>query len=245
MQVYEEIKKNVKKALPEILALRNTALKKPDGSYVTKGDLLVDQIVRETILDIDAFALLISEETYENKVVELQNYLQPLHYADHLPENIFVIDPIDGTENFTSGLPEWGVSISRYSGEGQHIESMLWCPEMDRYLDTKMQYKSAGTNSRIAGISSSMRLADLQKVTPGYEYRMFGCCVYSMLQTINGSFLSFENPKLTNSWDILAGLNLALAAGLSVKVNGYNYTGEYLPHTEKYSFRIDNAKLHS
>ncbi len=235
MQVYEEIKKNVKKALPEILALRNTALKKPDGSYVTKGDLLVDQIVRETILDMDAVALLISEETYENKVVD----------ADYLPENIFVIDPIDGTENFTSGLPEWGVSISRYSGEGRHIESMLWCPEMDRYLDTKMKYKSAGTNSRIAGISSSMRLADLQKVTPGYEYRMFGCCVYSMLQTINGSFLSFENPRLTNSWDILAGLNLALAAGLSVSVNGYNYTGEYLPHTEKYSFRIDNAKLRS
>lgn len=232
MQVYREIKKNVKKSLPDILALRNTATEKPDGSYVTKGDLLVDKIVRETILSAYPDSLLISEESYENKIID----------ADKLPDNIFVIDPIDGTENFKSGLPEWGVSISRYSGAGKHIESMLWCPEMDLYLDTKMKFRADRTESRITGISSSMRLEDLQKVTPGYEYRMFGCCVYSMLQTINGCFLSFENPRRANSWDILAGVNLALAAGLSVKVNGYDYIGEYLPHSEKYSFRIEHKE---
>lgn len=235
MQIYREIKKNVKKSLPDILALRNTASKKSDNSYVTEGDLLVDKIVRETILGAYPDALVISEETHGN----ISDVVDPL------PDNIFVIDPIDGTENFTSGLPEWGVSISRYSGEGKHIESMLWCPEMDLYLDTKMKFKAQPTRSRIAGISSSMRLEDLQKVTPGYEYRMFGCCVYSMLQSINGSFLSFENPRRASSWDILAGLNLALAAGLTVKVNGYDYIGEYLPHTEKYSFRLDNAKVRS
>jgi len=231
MKILRDIKHNVKAVLPDVLKLRNKATQKADGSYVTQGDLLVDRVVAETILAAYPDALIISEE----------NGAKPID-RDNV-QDVFVIDPIDGTENFKSGLPEWGVSVSRYSGDGKHIQSMLWCPELNLYLDTKSNKKSEGTDSRIAGISSSMRIEDLMRTTPGYEYRMFGCCVYSMIQTIRGSFLSFENPRRANSWDILAGLNLALAAGLSVKVNGYDYIGEYLPHTEKYSFRIDNAKL--
>lgn len=233
MEVYQEIKKNIKKSLTRICDARHNRVKKPDNSYVSEGDLLVDKIVRKTILGVHPDSLLISEETHQNIAVNSEDF----------PESIFVIDPIDGTENFVSGLPEWGISISRYSKVGRHIESMLWCPKLDMYLDTKMKFKSGQSRSRIAAISSSMRLEDLQKTTPGYEYRMFGCCVCSMQHVILGNFLSFENPQRANSWDILAGVNLALAAGLSVKVNSYDYRGEYLPHTEKYSFRIDNEKL--
>lgn len=235
MKILRDIKHDVKKVLPEVLDLRHSSVQKPDGSLVTRGDLLVDSTIASTIRAQYPDAIIVSEETATHDEIGCSD-------ADDI-KDIFVVDPIDGTENFTNGLPEWGVTVSRYSGDGKHVQSMLWCPELNLYIDTKSNKKSQGSKSRIAGISSSMRIEDLAKTTPGYEYRMFGCCVYSMIQVIRGNILSFENPRRANSWDILGGLNLALAAGLSVKVNGYDYIGEYLPHTEKYSFRIDNAKL--
>jgi fructose-1,6-bisphosphatase/inositol monophosphatase family enzyme len=233
MKVFKEIKQNIKYALPDILKLRNSAQKKEDGSYVTGGDLYADTVIANTIRLHYPNAIIVSEES---KQEELE--------LDALGSNdIFVVDPIDGTENFTSGLPEWGISVSHYSS-GKHTASMLWCPEMGLWLDSRRPRGPLPvTSSRIAGISSSMRLEDLQRTTPGYEYRMFGCCVYSMIQTVKGCFLSFENPRRAHSWDILAGLNIALINGLSVKVNGFDYTGDYLPHSVKYSFRIDNTNV--
>mgnify|MGYP006274866113 CR=1 FL=1 len=234
MKVFKDIKKNVKQQLPDILKLRNSAQKKPDGSYVTGGDLLADSIVAAVIRQHNPAAIVVSEESTQEE----------LDYDAISTNDIYVVDPIDGTENFTSGLPEWGISVSHYS-KGKHAASMLWCPEMDLWLDSKKPKIMPTTRSRIAGISSSMRTEDLMNVTAGYEYRMFGCCVYSMIRTIRGSFLSFENPRRANSWDILAGLNIARINGLSVKVNGYDYTGDYLHSSVKYSFRIEHSVQHA
>jgi fructose-1,6-bisphosphatase/inositol monophosphatase family enzyme len=93
--------------------------------------------------------------------------------------------------------------------------------------------------SRIRGLSSSLTKEDLLAATSGYEYRVLGCCVYNMLNVIRGSFHSFENPKGANSWDILAGLNLALEHGLAVTVEGNKYAGEYLPADQKYRFKVE------
>jgi fructose-1,6-bisphosphatase/inositol monophosphatase family enzyme len=234
MKVFKEIKQNIKYALPEILKLRNSAQKKEDGSYVTGGDLYADTVIANTIRLHYPSAIIVSEE----------NKQEELDYDAIGSNDIFVVDPIDGTENFTSGLPEWGISISHYS-KGKHAASMLWCPELNLWLDSKKPKTMPTSRSRIAGISSSMRTEDLMNVTPGYEYRMFGCCVYSMIQTVRGSFVSFENPRRANSWDILAGLNIARINGLSVKVNGYDYTGDYLHSSVKYSFRIEHPVQHA
>jgi len=149
---------------------------------------------------------------------------------------VAVVDPIDGTENFTSGLPEWGISISCYAN-GAHIGSLIGCPEMNVWLRTGMPIEQF--TSRIAGLSSSLSKEDLLKATQGYEYRVLGCCVYNMINVIRGSFYSFENPKGANSWDILAGLNLALEHNLNVTVEGKEYAGEYLSPDRKYRFKIE------
>lgn len=208
-------------------SLRGSFKQKPDGSFVTEGDLMVESIVNSVIADAYPDAIVISEET-------------PAEEPELAGKMVFVVDPIDGTENFKSGLPEWGISVACYA-DGKEAGSMLYLPQLNYLLnhDVLKMYPRR-TGSRIAGISSSMRIEDLMKTTPGYEYRMFGCCVYSMYQVITGGFASFENPKLCNSWDILAGLNLALAANLHVSVNGQPYDGRYLPHTQKYSFRIQS-----
>lgn len=209
--------------LEKVLALRDTPTAKPDGSFVTEGDLLVDKLVAELVNKHLPGACLVSEEGGQPA---------PGSAVDGW---VVVVDPIDGTENFTSGLPEWGVSVSCYRG-GRHAGSLLGAPEMGRWLRTGSTVQRH--RSRIRGLSSSLSKEQILQVGTGPEYRMIGCCVVNMMAVIRGSYLSFENPKGANAWDILAGLNLALEHGLDVEVNGRRYEGEYLPPDRKYTFKV-------
>jgi len=221
--IFNKIIAEVSKQLEHILELRATRIRKSDGSYVTEGDLLVQKLVIDVITaELDDF-LIISEEL-KNLDVDVD------------ARDVFVVDPIDGTENFTSGFVEWGVSIAHYRN-GAHFASLLFCPEMNLLVQTGDTIERH--QSRVRGLSSSLSMEDLINATQGYEYRILGCCVYNMMCVIRGSFCSFENPKGANSWDILAGLNLALEHGLNVIVNDKKYTGEYLPHTTKYRFKVE------
>lgn len=220
---FKLIKSRIAERIDDILNLRATRKQKPDDSYVTEGDLLVEEIVMQSIATVYPHAIVISEEL-KNEDVSLE------------ASDIFVVDPIDGTENFTSGFVEWGVSIAHYQN-GKHHASLLYCPEMSLSIQTGDAV--VRHQSRVRGLSSSLSMEDLVNMTQGYEYRILGCCVYNMMCVIRGSFCSFENPKGASSWDILAGLNLALEHGLNVIVNDKKYTGEYLPHTTKYRFKVE------
>jgi len=196
---------------------------KQDKSYVSKGDLYCEALIRAYISQYHPEFALISEESPADN---LKNYK-----AQH----VIVLDPIDGTENFVSGLKEWGVAVCIYSA-GIHQASLLALPELDLYMKTGDKIKRY--TSRIAGLSSSLSRRHLEKLPPGFEYRIIGCCVYNMYHVVQGSFFSFENPKGAYVWDILPGLNLALEHDLKVTVNNQEYHGELLRPDQKYLFRI-------
>ncbi|WP_269237135.1 inositol monophosphatase family protein [Flavobacterium flavigenum] len=220
-----DIKNIIQENLSEILLLRNTKVKKEDDSYVSKGDLLCETLIKNYMKDNLPDFGLISEESPESN---LENFKKP---------NIVILDPIDGTENFVSGLKEWGVAVCVYI-DGIHQQSMLALPELDSYMITGDKFEKF--ESRIAGISSSLTKEDILKLEPGFEYRIIGCAVYNMYNVIKGSFFSFENPKGAKVWDIIPGLNLALENNLNVNVNGKEYHGELLEPNKKYRFRITN-----
>jgi myo-inositol-1(or 4)-monophosphatase len=209
--------------LGRVLSLRNKRTSKPDGSYVTEGDLLVQEFVFAAVRrNFDQYNLVSEEEPFTSEAA-----------GDGI---CIVIDPIDGTENFTSGLPEWGVSISCYQSR-KHIGSLIGTPEMNYWLRSGSTLERF--SSRIHGLSSSLTKEQILEAAAGYEYRVLGCCVYNMINVIRGSFIVFQNPRGANSWDILGGLNLALEHGLKVEVEGKQYAGEYLPPTCKYRFKIE------
>ncbi|MBI1999169.1 MAG: inositol monophosphatase [Parcubacteria group bacterium] len=224
--VCEEIQKRVYARIDEILILRNERTIKDDNSFVTEGDLLCQDIITSYIGSLP--------ETFE--VVSEEKALEGFSYDG--TKNYVVLDPVDGTENFTSGLKEWGVSVSVYR-RGKHAESMILLPELDLCLVTGSAISKRA--SRIHGLSSSLSSAHLQGMKDGLEYRITGCCVYNLYNVITGSFASFENPKGARVWDVLAGFNLALEHGLAVTVNGIRYTGEFLDPTKRYCFKIQHA----
>lgn len=223
-QFFDQIKTDVSKNLNKIIDLRASRKSKSDKSFVTEGDLLINDIVNDIAKKYFNNYEFVSEED-KNRIETANDSVT------------IVIDPIDGTENFTSGFPEWGISISVYK-MGAHKASLLACPEMDLWIKTGDQV--AKNYSRIRGLSSSLTMNEILELTQGHEYRILGCCVYNMINAIKGSFLSFENPKGAHSWDILAGLNLALEHNLKVTVEGNAYHGEYLQPTGKYKFKVEN-----
>ncbi|MDH4460940.1 MAG: inositol monophosphatase family protein [Flectobacillus sp.] len=211
--------------LDEILSKRTKKILKEDNSYVTEGDLFCESLVKTFLRTNYSEYGLVSEESPEENSINWKK------------DKVFILDPIDGTENFTSGLKEWGVALCVYEN-GKHKESMLALPELDCYLKTGDSFQKF--ESRIAGISSSLTKEDILKLEPGFEYRIIGCAVYNMYNVVTGSFYSFENPKGAKVWDIIPGLNLALENGLSVTVNNQEYHGELLDPNQKYIFKIQN-----
>lgn len=223
MSILSSIHSEINNSLNKILELRNQKVLKNDDSFVSQGDLLTEKIVTDYLKKEYPSYGIISEESPE------------LFRESLSKENIIVIDPIDGTENFVSGLKEWGVALCFYH-KGKHVESLLYLPELNMTLKTGDKIKRF--ESRIAGLSSSLTKEDLVKLESGYEYRIIGCCVYNMYNVVTGRYATFENPKGAYVWDILPGLNLALEHGLEVIVNNQKYHGELLNPTQKYTFKI-------
>ncbi len=217
----------IKNSLSIIQNLRSNYFMKIDNSYVSEGDIYLQKIIFDYLEVMMPNHTLISEESYEEESLkENQN------------DSYVILDPIDGTENFISGLREWGIGISIYTA-GKHASSMMYLPELDEFIMTGMEIRKY--KSRIKGLSSSLQNEDLLKLDKSFEYRIIGCSMYNMLSVIKGSFNSFENLKGVNSWDILPGINLALEHGRYVEVDGVKYNGELLLPTKKYKVFISSA----
>lgn len=220
----KEIKFIIEQQLSEILFLKSKLTLKSDNSYVSQGDLLVQRLVLDYLQQSLPDHQLISEE------------MAPFTDIIWDPQGSYVVlDPIDGTENFVSGLKEWGVGISIYT-QGVHQESCIYLPELNDLHITGMPMTHH--RSRIRGLSSSLTKQDLLQLEEGFEYRIIGCSMYNMLAAVRGAYASFENVKGVNCWDILPGLNFALEHGCEALVDGEPYQGQLLFPTQKYKINI-------
>lgn len=194
---------------------------KPDGTPVTNSDVLIERLVREHISKVIPDAVFIGEESYDSSSVDLKGYL-------------VLLDPIDGTENFCSGLKEWGISFGLWQGEN-HLGSLLFLPEMGIKLMTGDEIHPV--RSRIIGVSSSMSDTLINSLREPGEFRIMGCAVYNLYNVIRGSFRRFKNPKGAYIWDILPGVMLALEHGCQVMINDEVFSGKFLDPRELY--RVD------
>lgn len=224
MSISKELVALLSDHLDKIITLRSDFSQKPDGSYVSKGDLLVQDLVLDYLEKALPEHQLISEE------------MAPFTDVIWNEQGSYVVlDPIDGTENFVSGLKEWGIGISIYTN-GLHQESCIFLPELNDFHITGMPMTHH--RSRIRGLSSSLTKKDLLQLEEGFEYRIIGCSMYNMLAAVRGAYASFENVKGVNCWDILPGLNFALEHGCEALVDGKPYQGQILFPTQKYKINI-------
>ena len=215
--------KKLRQQLPNIYKVKGYKKIKKDKSIVTKSDKMIQNIIiSELKKKLKDNFYLISEEKKNIKI----NQYSKFNY-------IITLDPIDGTENFYAGLPEWGISISIYKNEN-HFESCIFLPDIGKILKTNNKIKR--NNSKIKSFSSTINLSKIKRKD---EFRLFGCCVYSIYHVIKGSLKEYKSEK-ANSWDILAGANLAIENGLNVKIDNKKYYGKFLHSNKKYKIQISN-----
>lgn len=209
-------------SLPEIMARRCDIRWKDDDSPVTEADLFLERRLAEWLGARLPGLTLIGEESFSGAAVP----------AD--AGWIAVLDPIDGTENFCSGLKEWGVSLSLWRGH-EHVGSLLMLPELGDHLATGQPLQRA--RSRITGFSSSISPEIAAAIGTVGEARIMGCAVYNLYNVTRGALARFINPKGARSWDLLAGLQLAREHGCAITVEGQDYDGSFLQPDRRY--RVD------
>jgi myo-inositol-1(or 4)-monophosphatase len=212
--------------LSDILARRDRVSWKDDGSPVTAADIYVEDLVRSCLAACLPELSFVGEESFDPSEVLGSGY-------------VALLDPIDGTENFISGLKEWGVSLGIWHG-GRHAASMLLMPELGEGLKTGDRITPR--TSRIVGFSSSFCEEIGRQMGEVRESRITGCAAYNLYNVTRGAFARFCNPRGAYGWDLLPGLMLALEHGCEVLVDGNEFDGRFLKPGQRY--RVDVRHRH-
>lgn len=154
-------------------------------------------------------------------------------------EHLWIIDPIDGTTNFTHGIPHYGVSVA-YAHHGTVIAAACLDPERDE-LFTAVRGRGAWLNGRSLAEPGIHRATDVSEaiVCTGFYYdrgammertldtirRLFrrgihgirrsGSAVLDICWTAAGRYDAFFEYSL-QAWDFAAAALIAEEAGLAV-----------------------------
>ena len=160
------------------------------------------------------------------------------------PEYLWIIDPLDGTTNFTRDVPPYAVSIALQHEENLVLGVVLDIPGDDLY--TAISGQGVFVNGKIAGVSKTIRLAD-GLVGTGFPYRSFdhidlylsvlrrfmqttrgvrrpGSAAVDLAWVATGRFDGFFETGL-KPWDVAAGFVLVREGGGRVS----DYSGNLNP----------------
>jgi myo-inositol-1(or 4)-monophosphatase len=214
-----------------------TALK-PDRTVVTETDGVVDQILTNAIHKQYPDDVLMSEES------------QPSYSpsSDTLAPAVWIIDPIDGTTNFSLGLHIWGVLITRLVG-GYPDTAALNFPLVNELYTTQK-----GQGAYLNGRAIHVEPADKERpysffaccsrtyrnylVNIPYKIRILGSSAYTFCAVARGAaLLGFDaRPKI---WDFAGAWLLVQEAGGVIETldgsqplplrTGMDYAHQYFP----------------
>lgn len=193
----------------------STARQKADRSLVTQADLEIERFLRERIGARYPTHGILGEE-------------QGKEHVDR--EFVWVLDPLDGTAAFVSGLPIWGISIG-VMRNGSPLLGIIYLPLTNEYY-WAMAGAGAFCNDQPihvregSGIDSNDWIAGPSKVHLNYDIRFpgkmraLGSVAAYFCYVARGSAVGalLGRPRL---WDIAAGyVILQEAGGMIVGLSG-------------------------
>ncbi|HKJ26995.1 MAG TPA: inositol monophosphatase family protein, partial [Anaerolineales bacterium] len=173
---------------------------KADHTVVTEADLAADEKIRTAIQAAYPDDHLLTEES-DTLVADIDS-------------PVWVVDPLDGTTNFSLGLPIWGVSIARLVNGSPDL-GVLYFPVVGE-LYTARRGHGAAMNGKplhtpkpdqrppysfFACCSRTQRRYD---VSLRYKTRILGAAAYDFCAVARGAaIIAFQStPKI---WDLSAG----------------------------------------
>ena len=177
--------------------------KKGPRDYVTKTDKHVEIILIEELSKTKKNYSFLSEEvgSIENKD----------------KDNIWIIDPIDGTTNFLHGIPHFAICLALESKK-QIISGLIYDPIKDEMFYAERNKGAYLNNQRLR--VSNKNLIDECLFSSNHEgvkfsnlnMRYSGCAALDLAYVASGRLDGFFHNKI-NIWDVAAGALLVEEAG--------------------------------
>ena len=177
--------------------------KKGPRDFVTKTDKLVEKILIEELSKTKKNYSFLSEE-----VGSIQNKDK---------DNIWIIDPIDGTTNFLHGIPHFAICIALESKK-EIISGLIYDPIKDEMFYAEKNKGAYLNNQRLR--VSNKNLIDECLFSSNHEgvkfsnlnMRYSGCAALDLAYVASGRLDGFFHNKI-NIWDVAAGALLVEEAG--------------------------------
>jgi len=177
--------------------------KKGPYDFVTRTDKNVEKILIEELSKTKKNFSFITEETGN-----IQN-------KDR--ENIWIIDPIDGTTNFLHGIPHFAICIAHQS-EGQILRGLVFDPIKDEMFFAEKD-KGAFLNNQRLRVSKKNSIDEclFSSNHEGVKFsnlnmRYSGCAALDLAYVAAGRLDGYFHNKI-NLWDVAAAEILVKEAG--------------------------------
>ena len=185
---------------------------KGPSDFVTNSDKKTEKIIIAELMKSRKNYSIISEE-----IGEIKN-------SDK--DNVWVIDPIDGTTNFMHGIPHFAISIALKSND-EIISGLIFDPIKNEIFYAEKNNGAYFNNHRIR-VSKKRNIKECLFATGGKEEitnklntRRTGSAALDLAYVGAGRFDGYFQKEL-NIWDIAAGLVIVKEAG--GKINDMDYS---------------------
>ena len=176
-------------------------------NFVTNADTKAEKIIIEELSKARKNYSILSEED-GSKIGKDKN-------------NIWIIDPIDGTTNYLHGVPHFAISIALKSNN-EIISGVIYDPIKDEMFYAEKNNGAYYNNQRIR-VSKKKKLEDCLFATGGniseknktntnIIIRRLGSAALDMAYVAAGRFDGYFQKNL-NIWDIAAGIIIIKEAG--------------------------------
>lgn len=181
---------------------------KTDNSVVTEADMAADAFIQRAIRQAYPGDEILTEESNTRQI----DPAKPL----------WVIDPLDGTTNFSLGMHTWGVSIARLVDGFPEIGALCFPRHQELYSaqrgegaflnDQRFTVQPLRPNMPTAFFTTCSRSIRHYQLDIPYKFRLLGAVAYDFCLVARGaSLLAFHAiPKI---WDIAAGWLVLEEAG--------------------------------
>jgi myo-inositol-1(or 4)-monophosphatase len=202
--------------------------KKGPNDFVTKTDKHVEKILIEELSKTKKNFSFLAEESGSIKNKD--------------KENIWIIDPIDGTTNFLHGIPHFAICIAHQS-KGEILSGLIFDPIKDEMFFAEKD-KGAFLNNQRLRVSKKNLLDDclFSSNHEGVKFsdlnmRYSGCAALDLAYVAAGRLDGFFHNKI-NLWDVAAGEILVKEAGGAVN-------DIYKFNINKINIRASSDAIHS
>ncbi len=211
IKAVEKASKSVIRDFGEVEKLQIS--KKGPRDFVTKTDKRVENIIIEELSKTKKNYSFLSEE-----IGKIKNKDE---------ENIWIIDPIDGTTNFLHGIPHFAICIALQSKK-EIISGLIFDPIKDEMFFAEKNKGSYLNNQRLR-VSKKNVIEDclFSSNHDGVRFsnlniRYTGCAALDLAYVAAGRFDGYFNNNI-NLWDVAAGsLMVREAGGIVNDLNKFN-----------------------